>query len=269
MTDITSVKISRTKAMKTIAIGDIHGRHFWKQIVEKEEFDRAIFVGDYFDSHDDISGIEQLRNFEDILGFEKTSDKEVILLIGNHDMHYFPEIGYNGTSGYQSGLATSFGFVLNENRNVMQMAYAQDNCLFSHAGICETWMNRIVRHKIVEEMPLFTAEDIAIFTNDIWEFKPQLFNFTSDGEGVMSQTGDDIGQTPVWIRPRSLMKDSQTMKKAGIVQIVGHTYQNQIDIKGKSTGSKYFFIDTLGTSHEFLVIEDGKFSSKKIEFDNV
>ncbi len=24
------------------------------------------------------------------------------MLIGNHDYHYFPEVGENGTSGYQS-----------------------------------------------------------------------------------------------------------------------------------------------------------------------
>ncbi|NBP57427.1 metallophosphoesterase, partial [bacterium] len=38
--------------MKTIFIGDIHGRSIWKEIVEQEKPDRVIFIGDYFDSFD-------------------------------------------------------------------------------------------------------------------------------------------------------------------------------------------------------------------------
>ena len=53
-------------------------------------------------------------------------------------------------------------------------------------------------------------------------------------------------------------------KKAGIIQIVGHTGQNSIDIKGKSTGGKYYFIDTLGTSGEYLEIIDGIPYAKKL-----
>lgn len=60
------------------------------------------------------------------------------------------------------------------------------------------------------------------------------------------------------------MRDSKNIKKSGIVQIVGHTNQNQIDIKGKATGGKYYFIDTLGTSGEYLIIEDGQFKVGKV-----
>ena len=35
--------------MKTIAIGDTHGRSQWKDIVKKEkDVDKIIFIGDYF-----------------------------------------------------------------------------------------------------------------------------------------------------------------------------------------------------------------------------
>jgi predicted phosphodiesterase len=37
--------------MKIVAIGDIHGRDYWKQIIEQEQdADVFVFVGDYFDS---------------------------------------------------------------------------------------------------------------------------------------------------------------------------------------------------------------------------
>ena len=38
--------------MKTIAIGDIHGLSIWKDIINKENPDKVIFIGDYFDSFD-------------------------------------------------------------------------------------------------------------------------------------------------------------------------------------------------------------------------
>ena len=53
--------------MKTVVIGDVHGRSLWKLIVNQEQdADRIIFIGDYFDSFD-IKGEEQLNNFLDII----------------------------------------------------------------------------------------------------------------------------------------------------------------------------------------------------------
>jgi len=34
--------------MKLVAIGDIHGRNIWQQIVEQEQPTTVVFVGDYF-----------------------------------------------------------------------------------------------------------------------------------------------------------------------------------------------------------------------------
>ena len=44
--------------MKTIFIGDIHGRSIWKDIVARENADRVVFIGDYFDSFN-IGSAEQ------------------------------------------------------------------------------------------------------------------------------------------------------------------------------------------------------------------
>lgn len=40
------------KELKTVFIGDVHGRSIWKDIVAQEKADRVIFIGDYFDSFD-------------------------------------------------------------------------------------------------------------------------------------------------------------------------------------------------------------------------
>ena len=51
--------------MKTILIGDIHGRSIWKRIVADEKPDRVVFIGDYFDSFD-IPGVTH----KDVVGVD-------------------------------------------------------------------------------------------------------------------------------------------------------------------------------------------------------
>lgn len=240
--------------MKTIAIGDIHGRSNWKLILHREDPDRVIFIGDYFDSYE-FSLIEQLHNFKEIINWKlENQDTDVIMLIGNHDHHYFPEVGYTGTSGHQGEpAAIQIGHILTENRKHLQMAYGMkdgDNqFLFSHAGVSPQWL---------WDNGWDGFQPVSEFVNDMWKHKPLHFRFYGT-----EPTGDNTWQTPIWIRPRSLMQAGEHMKKA-MIQVVGHTAQKQIDIKGKSTGGRYYFIDTLGTSGEYLVIQNGTVTANKI-----
>lgn len=242
---------------KTILIGDIHSRSCWKLIVHNLEKDASsyVFIGDYFDTHDDISTAEQIHNFKEIVQFKIEQEKlgkEVVLLVGNHDGYIYPEMMQHTISGYQEKGAFFIQQSMQEVKEHLQMAYQFENILCTHAGVSETFMNEVFGKEG------WKIKDIAELLNDLWKYKPRTFLFNG-----REQYGDDIGQTPIWIRPRSLMKDSQKIKKK-LIQIVGHTQQNQIDIKGKATGGKYFFIDTLGTSGEYLTYEDGKFKTNKI-----
>ena len=89
---------------KLIAIGDIHGRDIWKQIVETEQPDTVVFVGDYFDSFN-IPGIDQIHNFKNIIQWKLDNPQcKVVLLIGNHDFHYMPEAYNDRYSGFQKNL---------------------------------------------------------------------------------------------------------------------------------------------------------------------
>lgn len=229
--------------MRTILIGDTHGHKTWKEIVNKELFDRIVFIGDYFDSFT-INTEDQVNNFLDIIEYKKTSNKEVVLLIGNHDLHYIT--GENGTSGYQRIGKYQIEPIIEANKKYLQMAYQFDNILCTHAGVSEEWLKKHIPE--TDDAFLHIADQI----NDLWKYKPDAFLF--DG---WNSYGDDIGQTPVWIRPISLMRDSKNIKKQGIIQVVGHTHQEKIDILGKSTGGKYFFIDTL--PKEYLIHRDGNF----------
>jgi hypothetical protein len=213
-----------------------------------------------------MTGAEQIHNFKEVIEYKETSfskkgtldqhKTDVILLIGNHDHHYFPEVGYTGTSGYQSGAASYISQVLDENRNHLQMAYQMDDFLFTHAGVSPVFMDEVFGKDGWE------AKNIAFDLNQMFKYKPRTFIFAG-----LEPSGDNQCQTPIWIRPRSLMaanaKHDKGLKKV-YRQVVGHTQQNQIDTKGGATGGRYYFIDTLGTSGEYMIINDGEISFNKI-----
>lgn len=235
--------------MKTLVIGDIHGRSHWKQIIDHEKPNRVVFIGDYFDSFD-ISGVDQIHNFKEIIEYKESTSDEVILLIGNHDYHYFPEIEDNETSGFQKGIAPNIMQVVDENRKHLQMAYGFDDFVFTHAGVSEQFMDQTFGK--TNWNPESMVEDL----NEMFKYKPRSFMFNG-----INGYGDDVWQTPIWIRPNSLMKVNRDYLRKEIIQVVGHTQMNQIDIEAKATGGRYYFIDCLGTSGEYLIIEDVKVSS--------
>jgi len=241
--------------MKTVIIGDIHGRTTWKLIYEMEKPDRFIFVGDYFDSFD-IKGVDQLSNFQDIIEFKKSGVCEVILLIGNHDHHYFPEIGDTGTSGFQHLLAPSISYVVGENRQHLQMAYQMDEYLFTHAGASSVYMDQVFGEGG------WKVDNIAESLNELFKYKPRSFEFGSHAlmnkMSYLDPYGDSEDQSSIWIRPRALMKANKDTLRKKVIQVVGHTQQEQIDKKGGATGGRYYYIDTLGTSGEYIVIDDKK-----------
>ena len=75
--------------MKILVLGDIHGRTVWKNIIEKENPDITIFLGDYVTSHDNIPISEQITNLEEILKYKESNIDKVILLRGNHKINKF------------------------------------------------------------------------------------------------------------------------------------------------------------------------------------
>ena len=230
--------------MKLVAIGDIHGRNIWQQIVEQEQPDIAVFMGDYFDSFD-IPGLDQIYNFQNIIQWKLDNPQcQVIMLIGNHDFHYMP-VCSEKYSGFQRALWPEIGRVLEEKRHHLKMAFKYDDLVFSHAGISPEFL---LNNKWGEQ-------DMVEFLNDLWYFQPHKFKFADNGYGHSDPYGDDVFQGPLWIRPKSLMKACQDIKKT-MIQVVGHTEVKEIDAKGKATGGRYYFIDCLGTSQEYLVYEN-------------
>ena len=248
---------------KTIIIGDVHGRDQWKQIVAQEkDADKFVFLGDYFDSFD-ISGVIQMHNFKEIVEFKETSGKEVIMLIGNHDYHYFPEITDSSTSGYQTRMAPVIKQLIAEKREHLQVAHRIGEFVFTHAGISSEWLDDTVID--------WTEENMVDKINELFKYTPLSLDYRSfkmfsatEWAGA-SGYGNETYQGPMWIRPRSLMSVNKDTLRKKIIQVVGHTYQNEIDKEGKATGGRYYFVDVQETSQEYMIITDGQISFNKIE----
>ena len=252
--------------MKIVAIGDIHGRDYWKQIIEQEQdADIFVFVGDYFDSFT-IKGPDQINNFLDIVEFKKSSNASVILLIGNHDYHYYPGIEDSGTSGYQTLMAPSIKHVVSDNKQYLQAAYQVGEFVFTHAGLSSEWLDDIVDGWSVDSL------DATI--NDLFRFQPNKLAYRSYkqvGSTVygVGGYGSETFQGPLWIRPKALMAANKKTLRKQIIQVVGHTPQDSIDIKGKSTGGRYYFIDTLEYGqNQYLIVKDGVVSLGELNNKN-
>jgi hypothetical protein len=226
--------------MKIIGLGDTHGRTIWKEIVGKEsDADKIVFIGDYFDTHENVSPQQQIDNFKEIIEYKKQNKDKVILLIGNHDFHYIKGIGET-YSGYQAAKAIDIGELLHLalSEDLMQMCYVHLDYVFTHAGVTKTWASR-------NDIDVDTNLEESI--NELFKFKPRSFCFTMGDN--FSQTGNDISQTPIWVRPQALVHDMIDNVRC----VVGHTTVNELSIMEKE---RLILIDSLWKG-EYLSIIDG------------
>lgn len=204
-----------------ITIGDIHGKNIWKQLVDRE-FDECYFMGDYFDTRDQIPTVTQVRNFKEICIYARNNPK-VHLCLGNHDFHYLKGIKER-YSGFQFYTNFDIQEVLEENIDLLKPVYQNDDYIISHAGISKTFLYNVLKL----ENPL----DI----NKKFEEDRLILRFNG-----YDPYGDDTTQSCIWIRPDSLMKDRLDNYK----QIVGHTAVNDIQTLNDIT-----FVDVLDAVHK-------------------
>lgn len=233
---------------KILVLGDTHGRPFWKEIIEKENPDKIIFLGDYVSTHEGISAEQQLSNLEEILTYKENNPDKVILLRGNHDTQH---LGYywaecSGWDGQVWGVMSQSEFK-ERFLKLTQWVYIDEELktIFSHAGVSDVWMKN--------------SEIDSV--HDINSLEPsELFGFTPNYYGDCY--GNSETQPPVWIRPQALCK----CNVKGWDQVVGHTPVRTIINVGKSAKGKQniWLCDALGVK-QYLVIDNNEFQPKTFE----
>jgi len=233
------------KDKKIIVIGDVHGESTWRKIVEKNmDADKIIFLGDYLDSFDK-SPTEQITIFEEIMKLKKENKNKVVTLMGNHDFHYLLIPGER-YSGFQEIMQVAYNEMVEKyikNGSLQMCHYEEDNLLFSHAGVTQTWLaNSGYKGE-------YNVKDISEFINNLFKTDLSKFRFTGG-----DNTGNNITQSPIWVRPASLFKD----KVPNIVQFVGHT--NIVDV---TEMEGVWMCDALRTSGGYVEIINGEIKDKK------
>ena len=126
--------------MRILVIADLHGLNVWKNMVNKENFDRVIFLWDYVDSFT-VSDNDVIKNLTEIIEYKKNNREKVILLLWNHDIQYI--WGWNWCSWYRSSYAWVIGILFKENIGLFKVIHKEWGFLFSHAWITKKWLEMV------------------------------------------------------------------------------------------------------------------------------
>ena len=237
-----------------IIIPDIHGRNFWKEAVTGREEDIIVFLGDYLDPypHDFFVYIadeiweQTLNNFNDIIEFKKKHPSNVVLRLGNHDLHYiYPKM--DDSSRYDYERASQIKEKFNENKDIFLLAYERTingkRFIFSHAGIHKLWTadwfgSSVTDKNVVDYMNNgYLANDPSL---------PRALDQYSTYRGGWESYG-----SMVWADVREWWSEKPRSSPFGDVQIFGHT---QLDDKPINFWNTYYDLDV---RRGFLINENG------------
>jgi len=198
---------------KVIIVPDLHGRTFWKTLIEKEPTYPIIFLGDYTDPYpqEDISEEDCYINFLNVIDFKAKYPDDITLLIGNHELHYFnsefqcTRFSWEYYEKYNSLLEQGL------KNNTFQLCKQIDKYLFIHAGILKGWYDS---HK--DKINSFDGT-LENKLNNLFKDNKQIFN-----EIPFIRWGLHSYGSPVWADIREFANE-ETPFVEEIIQIVGHT----------------------------------------------
>lgn len=240
-----------------VIIPDVHGKTIWKNIMDKEGDAEYIFLGDYFDSYREFVPQDELNNFNDIMAL----GDNVTHLIGNHDFHYSStQDSYSGhllktfeLLGHGEridALIESLGLPLCTVRKRGEKTF-----LFSHAGISPEWLKSVGILKewgSINEM-VFDINQTFSEKPSIVEFSAGYANYTGPDQHV-SNSGDNVWQSPIWIRPSSL----NMSYVENVIHVFGHTKVKEIAsfyLTPEETAG-FILTDVLDTRNQYTVINE-------------
>jgi len=223
--------------MNIITIGDLHGCNDWenfediKNLIENPnltpKYDYYVFVGDYTDSFVK-SDAEILHNLKRLIQFKDNHPNNVILLYGNHEIHYlFEDYSNYLCSGFRGGAYYELHEFFKKNKNKFQFSFQIENYLFTHAGIEENWYHT--------EYP-YTSLPISESLNKAFQDNEKsLFN-VGKLRGGMNEVGG-----PLWLDKQK----SELNPLKGYHQVVGHTPVDDIITVSIDTNTSITYCDCI------------------------
>lgn len=199
---------------KVLVIPDTHARDFWKEAKNIiNEYDKVVFLGDYVDpySYEFKLSREELEektinDFKEIIAFAKQYPDKIVLLDGNHLLHYV-NTAY-ACSRFNSRLASTIQKLYNDNKELFHPCYLIDDVLFSHAGVSEQWVNLTGKIENID----YTGDPVA-FINEC--------SFSSLMACGRTRGGRDLYSGPEWLDVHEISWSVDLLK--GFYQVFGHT----------------------------------------------
>ena len=194
---------------KILICPDVHGRKFWHKAEEMvNEVDKIVFLGDYLDpyGYEGITFNDALEEFKQILDFKAKHSDKVVLLVGNHDMHYILT-KFMDCSRRNYEMLNEINALYKDHLDKFELVYKHDDYLFSHAGVYQKW---IERH--------------SIDFDELLDFKMFLINRSYTLQDLSFYRGGrfETGSC-VWADIRESLRNAPF---SYYTQIVGHTQLN-------------------------------------------
>lgn len=233
--------------MKTLVVGDLHTKLpiLERVIAKSKKYDKVIFLGDYVDEWG-TSPEYSIYLLKKIVEFKKSNPDKVILLLGNHDLSEWQDGDFT-CSGFNHITHELVSDFFNENEQHFQIAYAQDNILFTHAGLTSNWCRD---YKIEDGL---SAEEYANLLNLALQERfgynyHYLFKALS---AVGPARGGFCAPSPIWADESELIANPIKCN-----QIVGHTPERHILMLETEDGYKLAFCDTFSLYSDYSPIGD-------------
>lgn len=218
---------------KIYIVPDIHGRQFWHEVENLEDYDLIVFLGDYVDPypHENIKPEEGFKCLKEVIEFAKSHDN-VVMLMGNHDATYMldPYICECRTD-YDNFQEIRKLFW--DNKEMFKLAYCVEtdkgNVLFTHAGILPGWLDHFKKEEYDD--PFILADTL---NNSLHELVDKFIN---DDKNILNNSflrklsiasyyrgGWGNAGSCIWSDIREHLEKE---KYTDAFQVVGHTQLNE------------------------------------------
>lgn len=224
--------------MKVMCIGDLHGNNCWKE-VPVSDYDKIIFIGDYADNQK-VDDNQILRNVQEVVTLKKRFPEKVVLLLGNHDLHYSAFPNYK-SSGFNKNLQPELTKLFTD-ENLFQVAYQFQSWLFTHAGLSSSYLNFL--NTVIPDFG-FDTGNIAERLNRVHsqESQQKYLHVVGRFRGGNYETGGITWADKV---------ETELDYLESIHQVVGHTRVNDILTLTGNLHSSITYIDVLHSTIKFF-----------------
>lgn len=230
-------KFDENAELLALIIPDIHGRVFWKDAVKRYPTLPTIFIGDYLDPYhnyiENISEADAFENFKEILKYKRQHPYNVILLFGNHDLHYFTDFDCSRKDNVRAtSIRNNFDINFSLFKIAVNIKTDGPDVLISHAGILPGWLDK--------HFPEIDKTDVDLICFTLNDYLRNYYSSNTFINWLVKEAswqrggGSDFG-SPVWAdidehKPEDYMgrkKKEPYALPGNIYQVFGHTQQEE------------------------------------------